>query len=115
MQLLQIQLVGFEEKYLGLSTSSGRMLKGKFHNLQQQLTKGISKLGDVASQGGKEILIKAVAQSLPNYLMGVFQLPRSVCGDITRMVRNFWWGTKGKRTTHWRAWYTLTYLRPMVS
>ena len=61
--------------------------------------------GDSASQGCKEILIKAVAQSLPTYLMGVFRLPRSVCNDLTRMVRNYWWGSnQGKRKTHWRAW-----------
>jgi hypothetical protein len=41
----------------------------------------------------KEILIKAVAQATPTYIMGVFCLPRSVCDDLTRLVRNFWWGS----------------------
>ena len=37
--------------------------------------------------------------------MGVFKLPFSVCDDLTRMVRNYWWGSeKGKRKTHWMAW-----------
>lgn len=108
MQTLQVQMVGFEEKYLGLPTPSGRMSKGKFHHLQEQLTKHILQWEEAASQGGKEILIKAVAQSLTTYLMGVFRLPRSVCDDLTRMVRNFWWGAReGKRKMHWRAWDTL--------
>lgn len=105
MQVLQVQNQEFEERYLGLPTPTGRMSKGRFQSLQEQLTKRILLWGDAASQGGKEVLIKAVAQSLPTYLMSVFHLPRSVCDDLTRMVRNFWWGAKeGKRKTHWRVW-----------
>ena len=38
-------------------------------------------------------------------MMGVFKLPYSVCDDLTRMVRNFYWGSeKGKRKAHWMAW-----------
>ncbi|XP_020158424.1 uncharacterized mitochondrial protein AtMg00310-like [Aegilops tauschii subsp. strangulata] len=37
--------------------------------------------------------------------MGVSKLPMSVCDDLNRMVRNFWWGSsEGKRKTHWLAW-----------
>lgn len=50
-------------------------------------------------------MIKSVAQSIPTYIMGVFKLPFSVCDDLTRMVRNYWWGSeKGKQKTHWMAW-----------
>ena len=84
------------------------MSKGTFQCLQEQLLKRILVWGDAVSQGSKETLIKAVAQSLPTYLMGVFRLPRSVCDDLTRMVRNLWWGAKeGRRKTHWRAWEVL--------
>ncbi|XP_045086650.1 uncharacterized mitochondrial protein AtMg00310-like [Aegilops tauschii subsp. strangulata] len=57
------------------------------------------------AQAGKETLIKAVAHAIPAYIMGVFKLPLSVCDDLTRMVRNYWWGSeKGKRKAHWMAW-----------
>ena len=37
--------------------------------------------------------------------MGVFKLPFSVCDELTRMVRGFYWGSSnGKRKVHWRAW-----------
>ena len=50
-------------------------------------------------------MIKAVVQAIPTYIMGVFKLPMSVCDDLNRMVRNFWWGSvEGKRKTHWMAW-----------
>ena len=57
------------------------------------------------SAAGKEVLIKAVAQALPTYIMSVFKLPYSVCDDLTRMIRNFYWGSeKGKRKVHWKGW-----------
>jgi hypothetical protein len=103
---LNVSSLTFEEKYLGLPTPDGRMSKGKFHNIQAQLTKRLIMWGDGhLAQAGREVFIKSVAQSLPTYLMGVFKLPFSVCDDLTRLVRNFYWGAKdGKRKTHWRSW-----------
>jgi hypothetical protein len=100
---LHVLADAFEEKYLGLPTPDGRMHKGKFQNLQERLTMWFMLWGDgLPSQGGKEILIKAVAQAIPTYIMGVFRLPRSVCDDLTRLVRNFWWGSsEERRKTHW--------------
>jgi hypothetical protein len=82
------------------------MSKGKFHNIQAQLTKRLIMWEDGhLAQAGREVFIKSVAQSLPTYLMGVFKLPFSVCDDLTRLVRNFYWGAKdGKRKTHRRSW-----------
>ena len=82
------------------------MSKGKFQNLQTSLTKRLIQWGDGhLAQPRRETLIKFVAQALPTYIMGVFKLPYSVCDDLTRMVRNFYWGSaKGKRKVHWRGW-----------
>ena len=44
------------------------------------------------SIGGKEILIKAVAQAIPVFAMSVFSLPKGVCKDITDLIAQFWWG-----------------------
>ncbi|XP_073351694.1 uncharacterized protein [Aegilops tauschii subsp. strangulata] len=83
---LQVQLSTFEEKYLGLPTPDGRMSKGKCQNLQARLTKRMIAWGDTLSLAGKETMIKAVAQAIPTYMMGVFKLPMSVCDDLNRMV-----------------------------
>jgi hypothetical protein len=40
------------------------------------LSKRLLKWGDL-SQGGKQIIIKVVAQALPIYIMGVFKLAMS--------------------------------------
>ena len=34
------------------------------------------------SRAGKEIMIKAVAQSIPTYTMSVFQLPLKLCDEL---------------------------------
>ena len=61
------------------------------------------------SRARKEVLIKAVAQSIPAYTMGVFQLPKSLCDDLEAMYGKFWWGQVGnERKIHWKSWSSLT-------
>ena len=50
-------------------------------------------------------MIKAVAQAIPTYVMSVFRLPASVCDDLTRMMRQYWWGVEnGKIKMAWLSW-----------
>ena len=42
------------------------------------------------SKAGKEVLIKAVAQSIPTYTMGVFQLPVKLCDELNALYAKFW-------------------------
>jgi hypothetical protein len=40
--------------------------------------------------------------------MGIFKLPFGLCDELTKMIRNYWWGEEnGKRKTHWMAWENL--------
>ena len=60
------------------------------------------------SAGGKEVLIKSVAQSIPTYFMACFILPRGLCEHINGLLRKFWWGNKrGERKTAWMSWNTM--------
>lgn len=43
------------------------------------------------SKGGKEVLIKSVAQSLPTYAMSVFLLPEEIIKDLERTISRYWW------------------------
>lgn len=45
-------------------------------------------------QGGREVLIKAVALSILTYAMNCFKLPGSLCFELKSMVVRFWWGQK---------------------
>jgi hypothetical protein len=111
-QALEVTQETFETKYLGLPTPEGRMNKGKFKSLQDKLLKRLIQWGKIfLSQGGKEVLIKAVAQALPVYVMGIFKLPFGLLEELTKMIRDFWWGSeKGRRKTHWISWDSM--LRP---
>ena len=61
------------------------------------------------SRAGKEILIKAVAQSIPTYTMRVFQLPLKLCDELDAMCAKFWWGQVGdEQKIHWQRWEKLT-------
>jgi hypothetical protein len=89
-EILQVEQAGFETKYLGFPVSEGRMSKVKLHSLQAKMIKRLIDWGEkYLSLGGKEILIKAVAQDLPTYVMIVFKMPLSVCDDLTKMVRSY--------------------------
>ncbi|KAL9246179.1 hypothetical protein vseg_019747 [Gypsophila vaccaria] len=39
-----------------------------------------------------EVLIKVVAQSIPTYHIGLFQLPKSLCKGLDCGIFIFWWG-----------------------
>ncbi|KAH9669444.1 reverse transcriptase domain-containing protein [Citrus sinensis] len=59
--------------------------------------------------GGKEVLIKAVAQAVPAYAMSVFKLPVGTCNDIHKVIARYWWGSKeDKRAIHWASWHKLS-------
>ena len=59
------------------------------------------------SQAGKEVMIKAVIQSIPTYSMIVFKLPIGLYKDIEAMIRKFWWGQGEVKKIYWVKWSTL--------
>lgn len=61
------------------------------------------------SRAGKEILLKTVAQSMPNYAMSVFLLPLDLCNDLEKMMNAYWWGgnTNQSKGIEWMCWKCL--------
>ena len=58
--------------------------------------------------GGKDILIKSIAQALPTYAMMVFKIPINICKGMTNAISQFWWGDDDdKRRIHWQVWWKL--------
>lgn len=55
------------------------------------------------------MLINAVINALPVYVMSCFKLPRNICSERTPVTAKFWWGIKeeGKQKIHWKAWNKL--------
>jgi hypothetical protein len=69
------------EKYLGLPSMVG---KAKFATFAGILGGWKEKL---LSQASREILIKAVIQSIPTYSMSVFILPKALCKKLNSLCR----------------------------
>jgi hypothetical protein len=54
------------------------------------------------SIGGKEILLKAVAQAILVYAMSVFKIPIGICKIMTDAILQFWWGDdENSNKMHW--------------
>ena len=61
--------------------------------------------GKLLSIGGREILIKAVAQVIPTYTMSSFLIPKGLCEEIEGMIRKFWWGQRQDESKiAWVSW-----------
>lgn len=103
---LGIKEVLSHDKYLGLPTLFKRSKKISFTGIKDRIWKKLQGWKEkLLSKAGKEVLIKAVAQSIPTYAMSCFRLPSSFCDDVERIVRNFWWGTTtSERGIPWKAW-----------
>jgi ribonuclease HI len=109
-ELLKYETACFEEKYLGLPVPDGRLKKGKLQSTKDRfLKKANDWVEKYMSSAAKEILIKAVLQSLPTYAMGVFKFPVGLTEDFSKIVRDFWWGDEeNRRRMHWMSWEKMT-------
>nr|XP_040249320.1 uncharacterized protein LOC120966829 [Aegilops tauschii subsp. strangulata]XP_045086245.1 uncharacterized protein LOC123494445 [Aegilops tauschii subsp. strangulata] len=98
------------DKYLGLPADVGRVKEGSFKYLKDRIRKQVQGWMEKAlSVGGKEVLIKSVAQAIPTYSMACFKLPRGLCQHINGLLRKFWWGSKnGERKTAWVSWEVMS-------
>ena len=105
-QQLGVQRIDFEAKYLGLPMPNGKMKRGVFQPLEERFQKRMCAWKEKElSTAGKEILIKSVAQALPNYVMSVFKLPLTLCDELMRHIRAYWWGSdNGHRKVQWVPW-----------
>ncbi|XP_042972903.1 uncharacterized protein LOC122304700 [Carya illinoinensis] len=97
------------DKYLGLPSYVGRQKTKAFTSIVDRIkSKMASWKTKVLSQGGKEILLKSVLQSIPTYSMGIFKLPKSIIRILNRLLQSFWWGqTDSKSKVHWLSWQTM--------
>ena len=54
------------------------------------------------------MLLKAVAQFIPTYMMSIFKIPDGLLDEMQAMMARFWWGAKkNERKLHWHGWEQL--------
>lgn len=106
IESLEVREVVNQTKYLGLPSIIGRSKKVVFQAILDKIKK---KLGGwkekTLSSGGKEVLIKSVAQAMPLYVMNLFLHPETLIDDIHKALNLFWWGDGVKENPiRWCSW-----------
>ncbi|KAH9748716.1 reverse transcriptase domain-containing protein [Citrus sinensis] len=101
-----LNVVSKHERYLGLPSMVGRKKVSFFNDIKLRVVGKLSSWQHKCfSSGGKEVLIKAVAQAVPAYAMSVFRIPQGLCNDIEKAIAKFWWGSSNKhKGIHWARW-----------
>lgn len=103
---LQIHNEGGCNKYLGLPEQFGRKKIKLFQHIVKKVrekTKGWR--NKFISQGGNEVLLKAIALAMPVYTMNCYKLPKNTCEEIERIIAQYWWSsTQYGSSMHWVAW-----------
>lgn len=100
-----------DEKYLGLPNMMGRSKTSTLGFLKEKVKKRIQSWdGRFISQGGREILVKSVIQSLPTYAMSVFMLLIEITKDLERLIAKYWWhpNSKERKGICWMSWDRLS-------
>lgn len=78
--IFQLNVVSRHEKYLGLPSMVGRNKTSFFNFIKLRVLDKISSWQSKwFSSGGKEVLIKAIAQAVPAYAMSIFNSIRAMC------------------------------------
>ncbi|WCJ18876.1 RNA-directed DNA polymerase (reverse transcriptase)-related family protein [Euphorbia peplus] len=106
-EILGVTTVALPDRYLGLPSVVGRSRTQVFGYVEDAVkTRLNSWKARFLSRAGKEIMLKSVIQSLPTYVMSLFQFPKSLCEDLEKLMNAFWWGSDGtgKGSLHWKSW-----------
>lgn len=81
--IFKLKVINRYEKYLGLPLMIGRKKSGFFKEIKLKVLNKISGWQHKHfSSGGKEILIKVVAQAVPAFAMSAFKIPKGLSDDI---------------------------------
>lgn len=56
---------------------------------------------------GRAVLIKAVLQVIPTFVLSCFRLPMTLIQEVEQIIRKFWWGSDKLRGISWISWSRL--------
>lgn len=99
--ILGMNIVDRHDKYLGMPAVVGRSKHEVFAYLRDRIWRRIQGWGErTLSSAGKEVLIKAVLQSIPTYIMSCFLLPATLSTPSKQRSDPFGGGTETTRTCH---------------
>ncbi|KAL4280035.1 hypothetical protein GQ457_03G016680 [Hibiscus cannabinus] len=108
-EALGVQEVSDPGIYLGVPILIGKNKYAAFGHYRDKMDTRVSKWSNLLlSFSGHEVLIKSIAQALPQYVMSCYLLPCSLVEEMSRSIRRFWWSGKGSiRGWPFLAWADL--------
>lgn len=108
--MMGVKVVEAQSRYLGFPIPFGRSKKAVFSFVMDRIWKKVKGWKErFLTKVGKETLIKAVAQAIPNYILSCYKMHVGCCRDIDMMLARFWWGSNDeKRRIHWVSWDKLS-------
>ena len=84
------------EKYMGLLAVVGKNRQASLNLIKERMWGKLQRLKEkLLSQGGKEVLLKAIVQAIPTLAMSCFKLLVGLYKDIEMLIYKFWWGQCG--------------------
>ncbi|KAL9457786.1 hypothetical protein AB3S75_006771 [Citrus x aurantiifolia] len=93
--ILEVNATANHGTYLGLPSFVGRNKKEVFSSIRDRVWQKLHSWSmNFLSGAGKKILLKTVAQAIPNYTMQVYLLPLDLCKELETMMNSFWWGSR---------------------
>jgi hypothetical protein len=106
MQTLHIQKTTMNDKYLAMPVHVGKCRTNVFAYLKERVWNRIQGWKEkTLSWAGKEVLIKVVAQAIPTFVMGCFDLTKDMCDQISTVIARYWWSNQDKdNKIHWISW-----------
>lgn len=109
-RIMGINVEGLTGKYLGLPTYIGKGKAKNFSYIREKVWKKIQGWKEkLLSKAGKEILIKAAAQTIPVYAMGCLDPTKTFCDDLSALTGRYWWSQMDKTNKiHWISWEKLS-------
>ncbi|KAL9670862.1 hypothetical protein QQ045_008421 [Rhodiola kirilowii] len=94
--ILRVPQVGCHSKYLGLLLLAEQKKSELFRGIVDKVWRKVKDWKcRLLSAGGREVLVKAVIQAIPTYMMSVYFFPRKIIAEINKLMLQFWWDKKG--------------------
>ncbi|CAL8078089.1 unnamed protein product [Prunus armeniaca] len=85
-------------KYLGMPLLHSRVTKVTYSSLVDKVHARLASWkSNILFYAGRATLFQAVTLAIPVYAMQTSKLPRSICEDLDKVNRNFFWGGSEKK------------------
>jgi hypothetical protein len=106
--MLNCRVSSFPMKYLGILVSTSKLFVADLIYVWLKVEKRLPAWqGLCLSSGGKSILIESSLSSLPNYIMGVYLLPKEVHHKMDSARANFYWDSGNEKKYQMVKWEDL--------